>query len=297
MIMESRGLLAEGVYGLGVPDLPAYLLLGERPALFDGGITIAGPLYIKDLREILGDEGRLVFNFLTHSHFDHAGSTPYLRRKIPGLKVGAHPLAAENLRKPGAVALIRSLCEEFETKYAGLIAGEDVGFSSFDVEILLEDGMEVDLGGGMGFRVIHTPGHTRDALTFWLPRQRALITGEAAGVFDRNYAIQPEFLSSYNDYLASLERLARYEADCIMMSHYFTLTGEDARGYIPRSIEATVAFRRRIEAYLAEAHGERDAVVKRIYEEDFVGTGAVMQESRPYLLNLEAKVRCVADDR
>lgn len=297
MIIESKGEICPRLHALGVPDLPAYLLMGRLPALFDGGITIVGPLYIEGLRNLLGDEKNLVYNLLTHSHFDHAGTTPYLKRKIPDLKIGSHALAADNLRKPGAVSLIKSLCAEFEVKYKDLIGEEDVSFQEIMVDMILADGMKIDLGDGLTVEVMATPGHTRDTLSYYIPTYRALITGEAVGVFDKNYAIQPEFLTSYKDYMNSLTRLSTLDVDVLMMSHYFTLTGDDARTFIPRSIKTTKAFRRRIENLLADCHGDRKAVVERIYQEDFVGTGAVMQEARPYLLNLQAKVRCVAEDR
>lgn len=297
MIRESKGEIVSGLYAIGIPDLPAYLIKGKEPAVFDGGITFVGPTYINDLRKLLGEERRLMYNILTHSHFDHAGTTPFLKRKIPHLKIAAHPLVASTLRKKSAVDLIRSLSAEFEKKYASFIGDEDVSFTEVNVDISLEDGMTIYLGGGVEILVIATPGHTRDSLSYYVLPFKALVTGEAIGVFDRNYSIQPEFLTSYNDYLSSLERLARLDLEFIMMSHYFVLTGEDARSYIPRSIEATKRFRERIEKALKATGGDQQAVVKQIYEEDFIGTGAVMQEERPYLLNLQAKVRCIVEGR
>jgi hypothetical protein len=82
-----------------------------------------------------------------------------------------------------------------------------------------------------------------------------------------------------------------------MMSHYYTLTGTDARGYVARSLKQTVAFRDRIGRYLDESGGDRDAVVQRIFQEDYVATGANLQEERPYLINLQAKVRVVAEGK
>jgi hypothetical protein len=37
--------------------------------------------------------------------------------------------------------------------------------------------------------------------------------------------------------------------------------------------------------------------VKRIFREDFEDTGAILQEERPFLINLTAKVKVVAEDR
>ncbi len=296
MILESKGKIGEDLYALGGPELPAYLLNGPIPVLFDAGMTFMGPTYLTELKDILGDPERLQFNFLTHSHFDHCGATPYLKRHIPGLKIGAGRLAADTFRKASAVELIRSLCRDHENKYPERIGGEDVSFDRIDVDLILEDGTEMDLGGE-SLRAIATPGHTRDSLTFYLPGFKAIITGEAIGAFDRNLAIHPEFTASYKDYLASLRKLADLEIEMILMSHYFVLTGEEARGYMTKAIARTVQFRERIEHYLHDLKGDREAVVKRIFREDYEETGAIMQESRPYLINLTAKVRAVAEDR
>ncbi len=297
MIIKSEGKLADGLYAIGGPHLPAFLLTGETPVLFDAGMTFMGPAYRKDLRGLLGDAGRLRFLYLTHAHFDHCGSGPYLKRHIPGLRVGASPPAAETLRKASAVELIRSLSRDCEQLYRDRVGEEDISFDSLAVDVLLEDGAEIDLGGGLTFRVIATPGHTRDSVCFYIPRRKALITGEAVGVFDERFVIQPEFLASYRDYAVSLEKLLPLEVDLLMMSHYYTLTGEDARGYVARSLEQTVVFRERIERLLNDANGDRDAVVRRIHREDYVETGANLQEERPYLINLQAKVRAVAEGR
>jgi len=297
MIIESKGKIADGLFAVGAPELPAFLLTGTTPALFDAGMTVMGPLYLRNIKALLGDETPLRYIFLTHAHFDHSGACPYLKRNINGLQVGAHPLAAETLRKPKAVELIRSLSRDYEDRHAAQAGREDISFDALQVDILLEDGMDFDLGGGLGFRVVATPGHTRDSISFYIPKLKALITGEAIGVYDRDMTIHPEFLASYQDYLASLEKLACLETDILLMAHYYTLTGEDARGYIAKSIARTKIFRQRIEACLHDLHGDREAVVKRIFREDYEGTGAILQEARPYLINLAAKVKAVAEGR
>lgn len=295
MIIESKGKIADGLFALGTQGLPAFLLVGKTPALFDAGMTFMGPLYLKGLRTLLGDENRLRLIFLTHAHFDHVGACPYLKRHIEGLRVGAHVLAAETLKKPNAVALIQSLSKDYEDRYAAQIGQEDVSFDALSVDILLEDGIDFELGGGLGLKVMATPGHTRDSISYFIPKLKALITGEAVGVYDGNMTIHPEYLASYDDYLASLEKLAGLDLDILMMSHFFTLTGEDARGYVAKSIEKTKIFRTRIENYLHELHGDREAVIKRIFKEDFEETGAILQDARPFLINLTAKVKAVAE--
>lgn len=294
MIIDRKGAIAEGLCSIGSADLPAWLVKAEIPSLFDAGITFMGPPYLADLKSHLGDPGRLRYLFLTHAHFDHAGAAPYLKRKIPGLKVAANRLSADILGKPGAVKLIQSLSKDFEDQHASLLAGHDVFFDGLEVDRIVEDGEEIDLGKGWLFQVIATPGHTRDAVSFYFPRMKALITGEAAGVLDTKHNIHPEFLASYNDYIRSLEKLSRLDVEILMLGHQYVLTQGDARGYLKEALVRTRVFRDRIEHYLRDASGNQEAAVQRIFREDYLDTGAIQQDQRSYLINLSAKVRAVA---
>jgi len=297
MIIESKGRIQDGIYAIGAAELPGYLLMGRHPVLFDAGMTFMGPLYLAELKNHLGDVNRLSFHFLTHSHFDHAGASPFLKRHIPNMRIGASPAAAETFRKPNAVELIRNLSRSLEEKYRDLIGNEDVNFQGLEIDLVLTEGMEIDLGAGLTCKVMATPGHTRDSLSFYIPAMKAVIAGEAAGVFDRNFTIHPEFTSSYKDYMNSLHKLASLDIEILMMSHFFTLTAEDARGYMKKSIDKTNIFKDRIEGCLADANGDRRSVVQKIFKEDFEDTGAILQDARPYLINLEAKVRVIAEGR
>ncbi len=297
MIIEKAGKIINGLYALSDIDLPAYLVAAETPSLFDAGITFMGPSYLKEIRQYLGDESRLRWLFITHAHFDHSGAAPFLKRHIPGLKVAASRLASEIFKKPNAVSLIQSLSRDFEEQHKTLFGNENIRFDGLEVDRILEDGETIDLGGGWTFQVIATPGHTRDGVSFYFPNIKALICGEAAGVPDRNFKIHPEFLASYKDYMSSLEKLAALDVEIIMLSHYFILTGEEARSYLKKSLESTVAFSDRIHNYLAACGGDQNSVVKRIFKEDHQDTGAIQQAERPYLINLAAKVKAVAENK
>ncbi len=297
MIIQKAGKIVEGLYALADIDLPAWLVAAETPSLFDAGITFMGPSYLREVRQVLGDESRLRWVFITHAHFDHAGTAPYLKRRIPGLQVAASRLSADIFKKPNAVSLIQSLSRDYEEQHKALFGSENVSFDALAVDRILEDGETVELGGGWTFRVIATPGHTRDGISFYFPGIKALICGEAAGVPDRNFRIHPEFLASYKDYVASLEKLAGLDVEIIMLSHHYVLTGADARHYLKNSLESTFAFSERIRQYLADSGGIQERVVQRIFKEDHRDTGAIQQAERPYRINLAAKVKAVAENR
>ncbi|MCX5907849.1 MAG: MBL fold metallo-hydrolase [Deltaproteobacteria bacterium] len=298
MINRSSGKIAEGLYAIGDYRLPAYLLIGETPTLFDAGMNFMGPRYLQEIKASLGDPNRLRYLLLTHSHFDHCGAAPFLKRKIPGLKVGASPKAAEVFAKPKAIQLIQALSRNAQENFDPVLAEkEDVSFDALEVDLLLEDGQELDLGEGRRVQVMATPGHTRDALSYYLPHLKALVTGEAVGIYTRQLDVQPEFLSSYEDYVGSLKRMSALEVEILMIGHVHVLTGDDARSYLAQSLEGTRRFRERIEDYLHQLGGKQEAVVQRIFHEDYEVKQTTLQDVQPYLINLAAKVKAVAQKK
>jgi hypothetical protein len=64
-----------------------------------------------------------------------------------------------------------------------------------------------------------------------------------------------------------------------------------------KSLESTFAFAERIRGYLTESGGNQESVVTRIFKEDHLDTGAIQQAERPYLINLAAKVKAVAENK
>ena len=276
--------------------MPAFLLTSKTPVLFDAGVTAMGPQYLKDISTHLGNTDRLAYILLTHSHFDHCGACPFLKRKIQGLKIAASAHAAKILEKPSAVELMRTLSSTFEKNFRDIIGNEDVSFTPVAVDLILRDGDELDYGGGWKVRVIETPGHTKDSLSYYIPRIKTLIAGEAVGIYN-NSEIQPEFSSSYIDYMASLEKLATLDIDILAMAHVHILTGDDARKHIGRSIESTISFKKRIEKYLDMFNGDRERVVEAILREDYDETQPLRQDKNSFLLNLNAKIRVIAEKK
>ncbi len=159
MIIESKGRIQDGIYAIGAAELPGYLFTGQYPVLLDAGMTFMGPLYPAELKNRLEDVNRLKYHFLTHSHFDHAGASPFLKRHIPNMQTGASSAAAETFRKPNAIELIRNLSRPLEEKYGDLIGNEDVTFGGLEIDLVLDGGMKIDLGAGRTCMVVTTPGH------------------------------------------------------------------------------------------------------------------------------------------
>jgi glyoxylase-like metal-dependent hydrolase (beta-lactamase superfamily II) len=210
------------------------------------------------------------------------------------MKIAASNLAGEIFRRPNAVQLIQSLSQGMEEAYRPQIGDADVTFRGLDLDLALEDEDEIELEDGTKIQGIATPGHTRDAVSYYIPPLKALVAGEAVGSFDRNFDVRPVFLSSYGDYLSSLEKLKKIEINLLMMGHFHVLT-EGAQEMVTKAIEATKVFGRRIEEELYSLGGDQEAVVKKIFQEDYVEKKLIEQEERPFLINLKAQVKAVAE--
>ena len=135
----------------------------------------------------------------------------------PGPKDGKHlhrvvDTVASQGRRVGLVLLTHGHPDHSAgaTKFAGL-AGERVKVRAFDPRHRLGDeGLsegDVITTGGLELRVMETPGHSDDSLTFWLPADGAVLTGDT--VLGYGTTVLEGKLS---DYMGSLDRLRAFSA-------------------------------------------------------------------------------------
>lgn len=295
MIQVQSGEIAPGLHALGVMAIPAYLLDGPEPVIFDAGISALGSAYLRHAREVLGSKQprRL---FLSHVHFDHCGAAAQLVDAFPGLKICASQRAADIISRPNAQKLISQLNEHA----AGLARGLDpesanpVAFRPFSVDEVLSDGDEVALEGGETIQILASPGHTWDMLSFFVPQRGILIASEAVGCPTKEGRIITEFLVDYDAYLASLQRLARLPVKVLCMAHYSALTGADARNYFDRALTAAQEFKEWVEDLLRR-EGDVSRVVQLVKADEWDPRSQPKQPEPAYLLNLQARVQHLAD--
>jgi len=231
-------------------------------------------------------------HLLTHSHFDHLGATPYLKKAFPEMNIRAHPKVAKVLASERAVSLIHHLSREA----ARTVGVEAPSFEVFPLDEPLTDGMCLDLGGGVTVEVMETPGHTRDSLTFLIWPDGVAIPGEAAGVLDVRGVVRPQFLASYGMYLQSLERIAACgPLHALGLPHRAYVVGESqVRAFLDQSLRNT----RDLGAWIADAY-DRFRDVDRVFEslkEHPVFGASTGQTEEAFLLNLRAMVVAAVRD-
>jgi glyoxylase-like metal-dependent hydrolase (beta-lactamase superfamily II) len=291
--------LGKDFWVTGLSSSACYLLDGERPVLFDAGYTCAGYLYEEGIRHVLMDRMPEIL-FLTHVHYDHCGATSYLKRAFPTLKVAGSKKAAEIMQRSNAQKLMAELNRtafSFVSRSSGVDQPKllDETFQPFDLDVILNDGDVVELGDTT-VRVIATPGHTRDLLSYYIPERKILIGTEATGNQDRTGRIIMAPLTNYDSFVSSMKRLAALPAEILCTGHDTVWVGADAvRGYFARAVAATEAFSEKVEELLHEEHGSVERVVARIKTYEYDTNAETWQQEAAYLINLHAKVSVIAE--
>ena len=159
----------------------------------------------------------------------------------------------------------------------------------------LQDGETVDLGGQATIEVVATPGHTPDNLSFFLPHTGAAVTAEAVGIIPgEEFWVAPQFLSSYEDYLESIDRIRRRRPKLLALGHHRVVTAMDIDRFFQAAIADCRQYRDIVEQYLQEAQMREEAVVRRIVEQQVRTGRRGGQPEEAFRLNLQVQVKVIA---
>jgi glyoxylase-like metal-dependent hydrolase (beta-lactamase superfamily II) len=211
-----------GLPCLGIRELlSAYVLTGEKNAVFEAGTTNTAPLLLEGLSRLGIRREDIDYLIVSHIHLDHAGGAGFLAGELPSAKVMVHETGARHLIDPSR--LIASTKKVFGEKKVMDLYGEIIPIPAERV-ISLRDGDVVDLGGGRRLKVIHTPGHAPHHLSLYDPLTKGVFSGEALGVWADDIKVfspstpMPDFNLDHS--IASILRLLEYDAEIIYFSHY-----------------------------------------------------------------------------
>ncbi|MCM2287006.1 MAG: MBL fold metallo-hydrolase [Desulfobacula sp.] len=294
MIITKSGKISDELYVIGPAAIPVYLLDGPVPVLFDGGFTALAQLYEAEIRNILGNK-KPEYLFLTHSHFDHIGAVSHFKQAWPELKIGGSLRCREILSKPNAIQLIKDLNLEGtkNLKKMGVSPLHEQPFESFDLDILIQAGEKTPLSPQLTLIGLHTPGHTRDFISYWIPEKKILVASEAVACYQNDGSVQTEFLVDFDAYLESLKIIKTLEPDILCAGHHAVFTGKEAQGHISASVKAANDYLAMTESFLKEGKGDIDRTVSSVKALEWDGRPWPKQPESAYLLNTRQRVKTI----
>ena len=248
MIIDQPGKVTERIFLLGRPESCVYLLQEKNQSIIlGGGMAYIAPDVIEQLQEFDIDEKRISRICILHSHFDHCGAVPFFKKRWPQAVVTASPRARELLSKPDVSETIGQMNHDKISEKGLDESAKTLGFefTGIDVEEAVAEGDAIKCGDAR-LNVLDTPGHSSCSISMYMPEEKALFASDSVGL-RRNGVFQPTPNSNFDQYQKSLEKLAGYPVDVLLLEHYGAYLEEEARNFIPNAIEAAGETRRLIE--------------------------------------------------
>jgi len=270
MWIGEPGEVTDRIDFLGTREICLYLLKGKEAMIIGGGMSQVAPSLEKQFRQMDFDTENIKYLVVTHSHLDHCGAVPYLRRKFPHMQILASEYSQEVFSKEKVVNAIASAnkaaidASGLQDEYENL----NLEFDGIHVDRVVAEKDFIDLGDGIKANFIETPGHTKCSLAVYVPNLKAMFPSDAAPVplADGSGVTVPSPQYDFLLYVKSLKKLCSYEVDICAFEHHGVLLGEQARNILPQGMEQTEKFKNYVIEQYKETN-DMDKVAQKLASE------------------------------
>lgn len=203
-----------------------YLIEGPAPVLVETGSQSSVPVLLKALAEHGVAAEDLAGIAVTHIHLDHAGGVGDVTRVFPKADVYVHPRGARHLADPSR--LIASAATVYGDALDSLYGRLEP--TPPDRVKAVEDGEEIEVGGGRVLTVVHSPGHAKHHMALHDSDSGILFVGDSVGVqLPGAGALRPATPPADFDLAQALDSLRRYaerSPSALALAHYGLLPDE-----------------------------------------------------------------------
>jgi glyoxylase-like metal-dependent hydrolase (beta-lactamase superfamily II) len=212
--------------------------------IFDSGMPNCANQILKTLKHLKIENNSVCNILLTHRHIDHAGSCANLLEQFPKVKVGIHSFSNKHLSDPSKI--YQGGVELFG-QYASPM--KPIQFSDM---IALEDNQEIHVGDDV-VKVIYSPGHTSDHISYYIQSKRLLYCGDVVGSFNPKTekvhptSIFPSF--NYAKYKETIEKFRSLDIEIMVFSHFGVTIGKDVKKNLDNSLDTHRELEKIVENY------------------------------------------------
>lgn len=251
--------------------------------LIETGPTSTLPALLQGLDQI-GGVNRLTKVVVTHIHLDHAGAVGQLLGRAPGAVCYVHPLGAAHLVDPSK--LLRS-AERIYGNQMDQLWGEVKPAPEGQI-IPVENGQTIRVGG-TDLRVIFTPGHASHHVALFDPRDRAVYTGDVAGVRIQGCEhVRPPTPPPDIDlelWRQSVDRILGLDPQELFLTH-FGLVSSGIRDHFASLLSRLDAWTELVQLRLEEGQDRTGIVdsLERVSDGELVAEGVSAETMRMYEL-------------
>ena len=208
----------------------------EKNVLIDCGMAYCGDAMTKNIADVL--EGHsLDYVVLSHTHYDHVGGLPYVRRAWPNVIVFGASYAEKILNKDSARVQIAKLSANAWKEYEKMDHEPDVLMEGLGVDRVICEKDIIPLGD-KEIHVFETPGHTNCSITLLLEPDQVVFASETAGVYSNGGRMMTGMLKSRKETLESIQKSKKINARYIISPHYGMVPEQDKNAYWDKSEES-----------------------------------------------------------
>jgi glyoxylase-like metal-dependent hydrolase (beta-lactamase superfamily II) len=235
--------LTPNFFQLGTHAFPTYLSIGEEGMIIEGGTGPTFQIMIDQIKYLGINIKRIRYIILTHTHPDHIGAIPHFQYHYPHIKLLTHPIGAKNLGKKELFKqfLLVDLGIAQLMKAKGEIESlpESTKEYYFNVDSVVQEGDQIDLGSGIIWKIYETPGHSPCHISLFEEKEKTLIIGDATGFYIPERDIfWPNYFESLYKYCESIRKLNTLTAKRAALSHNGVIEG-NIKIHLEKALKAT----------------------------------------------------------
>ncbi|MBA4395961.1 MAG: hypothetical protein C0394_01015 [Syntrophus sp. (in: bacteria)] len=265
MRVRKAGKITDHFWYLGREESGVYCLEGrDGSLLINGGLTFILPDVLEQMKTFGIDAGKIKKFLILHSHFDHTGIVPYIKRTWPAIEILASAPAWKIFAMPKAIEIMNAY-----SRMSAQIAGVEEALKAHDID-WRDDITGTSVGGGdvidlgeITLQILDTPGHTNCSITAYEPSIKALFPSDGGGIPFGDICF-PSMNTNTIQYLESLEKMKPLPVSYYCADHYGYVTGDEAGGFIDLSLTEGRRWRAELENCYRKYAGDIDTAARSI---------------------------------
>ena len=247
MWIREPGKITDSLYFLGTCKTCLYLLKGRKAMIIGGGMSYIAPSLERQFSGMDFDLSRIKYLVIPHSHFDHCGAVPYLKRKFPWVEIVASEYCQQVFSKEKALDFIATMEKEMieklglENEYQRL----NLQFDGIQVDRVAAEGDIINLGDGIETHFIAAPGHTKCSMAIYVPKLKAMFPSDSAPfpIDDGSELSYPSAQYDFSLYMESLRKLAAYRVEICAFDHHGVFVADQAKSILQQGLKQTEKFK------------------------------------------------------